>query len=139
MIDIKTPFDYGKVINGKLGHVEVNPSVYNGFVINHLFSNTQDSIFYANEVNKFSSAITPQMQFDFYYYGLAKKSRYGKWNKMPNVKHDEDLIGYVMDYFKYNRTRAIETLEMFDKQTIKDIKEDIMLLKCQQQSFDDKE
>ncbi len=124
----QTPWDIAKVINSKTGPIEVDKDNYNIFLINKIFSNTQDSVFFANEANAFTKNIPEQIYFDFYYYGLSKASRYGKWHKQPK-EDDPEVIEYVQTYFNYNKAKAIEAIECFDEETIKAIKDDIKLMK----------
>ena len=70
----QTPWDIAKVINSKTGPIEVDKDNYNIFLINKIFSNTQDSVFLANEASAFTKNIPEQIYFDFYYYGLSKAS-----------------------------------------------------------------
>ena len=112
-----SPWDIAKVINTKTGPIEVDKDNYNIFLINKIFSNTQDSVFFANEANAFTKNIPEQIYFDFYYYGLSKASRYGKWHKQPK-EDDPEVIEYVQNYFNYSKSKAIEAIECFDEETI---------------------
>lgn len=118
-----SPFDITKTINMKSGRL-ITDNSYTPFVINKIFSNTRDSIMYANYANQFTSNTDTQLAYDFYYHGLPKASRFGKWNKPPK-EDDEDVIEYVQDYFKYNRQKAIDVIACFSEDVIKEIKDDI--------------
>lgn len=111
-----TPFEYAKSINSKTGRVEVDKD-FNQFVINTLYSNTQDSVFYANESNMFTSNMNNQMVYDFFYFGLPKASRYGKWFKKEKNNQTE-LEDYVMEYFTCSRAKAVEFIKDFDNENI---------------------
>ena len=126
----RTPFDYVKSINGKTGRItDFEDKEYIPFIINKVFSNTKDSIMYANEANTFTSMVTPQMAYDFYYYGLPKSSRFGKWHKAKkNDKATQEVIEYVMDYFNITSVKAIDIIADFDDDVIKSIKDDIKLM-----------
>lgn len=122
-----TPFDVAKTINLKSGRLIVD-NKFNVFITNKLFSNTPDSIVYANYANQLRSSIDPQMVYDFYYYGLPKSSkRYGKWNKTSS-DFDEDIIEYVQSYLNYSRSKAIDALMMFDENTLKEIKIEMKII-----------
>ena len=122
-----TPWDIAKTINTKSGRMEIEKGMYDSFVMNKVFSNTQDSVFFANEVNGFTKNIDEQMQYDFYYYGLSKASRYGKWFKIPKCE-DKDIIEYVQNYFNYSKEKAVDAISCFDEETIEAIKDDIKLM-----------
>lgn len=123
-----TPFDIAKIINTKSENIEASKDNYNIFMMNKIYSNTQDSVFYANEANAFTKNISEQMHFDFYYYGLSKASRYGKWHKLGKDA-DPDVIEYVQEYFSYSKEKAIESIACFDDETIEAIKADIKIMK----------
>lgn len=124
----QSPWDIANIINSKTGVIEANKSNYDIFIMNKIYSNNQDSVFFANEANTFTKNITEQMHFDWYYTGTSKKSRYGKWYKKPKDT-DPELIEYVKEYFNYSKEKAIEAIDCFDEQTIEDIKADIKILK----------
>lgn len=127
----RTPFDYVKSINGKTGRItDFEDNEYIPFIINKVFGNTQDSVFYANEANAFTSMVTPQMAYDFYYYGLPKKSRFGTWHKAKKEdKTTAEVIEYVMDYFTCSKEKAVDIILDFDEDVINAIKDDIKLMK----------
>ena len=118
-----SPFDYANTINKKTGRLTVDKE-FQKFIVNKLYSNTQDSVFFANEANMFTSNMTEQMVYDFYYYGLTRSSRYSKWFKAEKDDNPE-MIEYVMKYFNYSRKKAISAIETFDNETLEAIQEDI--------------
>jgi hypothetical protein len=103
-----SPFDIASNINNKSGQLDVNEVGFDAFVVNRVFSNTRDSIFFANEMNQCYN-LPKDMQYQFYYHGLPKKSRYGKWNKNQDDKSELEVI---QDYFGYSRNKAkqVQTL-----------------------------
>lgn len=121
-----SPFDYANTINKKTEHLTVDKN-FQTFIINKLYSNTQDSVFYANEANMFTSNMTEQMVYDFYWHGLPKATRYGKWFKAEKDDNPE-VIEYVMNYFNYSRKKAILAIENFDAETLEAIQEDIFYM-----------
>lgn len=106
-------FDYIRIINMK----EKYPDVFSGyepFTVNKSFSNLMDTVMFANEVNK--SGIDPIMNFDFYYYGLSKKKRYGKWFKKPkeNIKV-KSYINNIIEYYQCSKDKAQEIYDVLEK------------------------
>lgn len=122
-----SPFDITKTINMKSGKLEVDKD-FNVFITNKIYSNTEDSVFYANEANQFNSNIDPQMVYDFYYHGLPRANRFGKWFK-DNKDFSQDMIDYIKNYFNYNTNKAISILNLLDEDTLKEIEYDIEILK----------
>lgn len=110
-----TPFEIVDVLNTKKQHdrAEILDS-YNAWLINHAMSNNQDTMLLAYEISKFSF-LPDNMQFDFYFYGIPKGKRYGKWNKAE--KTDETLINMLCKTFNCNKVVAKRYLSfMSDEQ-----------------------
>lgn len=103
-----SPFEIASALNLKTGRMDVDEVGYNAFVMNRIMSNTKDTIFFANEMNKFSDA-TKQQQFDFYYYGLDKRKRYGKWNKKDE---DTENIDLIKQYLSCSHKKALEVYDI---------------------------
>lgn len=124
MVDVANPFDVAKNINSKTGRVEFGDKASKVplFVVNKVFSNTIDSLMYANEVNKFSMSDS-QLAYDFYYYALPKKKRFGKYNKKPKGVHDTELLEAIMEVYKYSVDKALQCIDI-----LADHREDIIKL-----------
>lgn len=112
MIDFSNPFDITKNINTKSGHYDLTDHQKSLpiFVINKVFSNTLDSLMFSNEVNKFSID-DDQMIYDFYYYALPKKNRYGKYNKKLKL-NDDKFIDAISEVYGYSREKSLEVAEI---------------------------
>lgn len=108
MAEKLSPFEIASHINGKKGVLDVEEVGYDSYVINRVFSNTADSILFANEMNHYWE-LSKQQQFDFFYYGLPKKQRYGKWHKNQDEKAALELI---QEYFGYSRRKAKDVLNL---------------------------
>jgi len=102
-------FDITDNINSKTGllSLEELKESYSPFIINKAFSQTKDTIFYANEMNC-NANLPIDMQYDFYYHLIPKKKRYGKWNKKD--KADEELINIIQEIYEYSYIKAQEVL-----------------------------
>jgi hypothetical protein len=103
-----SPFDIASHINEKKGVLDVEDIGYNAYVINKVLSNTGDSVLFANEMNRWWST-SNQQQFDFYYHGLPKKKRYGKWHKNQD---DTESLNLIQEYYGYSRKRAKDVLTL---------------------------
>ena len=102
-------FDITNNINLKTGllSLEEIKESYSAFIINKAFSQTKDTIFYANEMNC-NANIPIDMQYDFYYHLIPKKKRFGKWNKKDS--DDEELINIIQEVYDYSYIKATEVL-----------------------------
>ena len=103
-----SPFDIASNINEKKGVLDVEEVGYDTYVINRVFSNTADSVLFANELN-IRWGIPKQQQYDFYYHGLPKKKRFGKWYKNQD---DTASLKLIQEYFGYSRRKAKDVLEL---------------------------
>ena len=112
------PFDFINSINNKDGGeiIEENEKQYNSFIVNRFFSFFNDTIFFANEINRFASVLTNQQQFDFYYHALSKKRRYTKW--VRENKSDKEEIDLIIEATNCSKRDAKELLSFIDE-TIK--------------------
>lgn len=112
MSDIKklTPFDYINMINSKSGRhdMEEISSGFDQYIVNKAMSNNLDSLYFAHEMNQYQ--IDKQWLFDFYYFGLDKKKRYGKWFKRDAA--NDDHINLIKEYFSYSTQKALDIYPM---------------------------
>lgn len=108
MAESMSPFDITSHINEKKGVLDVEEIGYNAYVINKVLSNTIDSALFANEMNRYWS-VPNQQQFDFYYHGLPKKKRFGKWHKNQD---DTESLNLIQEYYGYSRKRAKDVLAL---------------------------
>lgn len=120
-MDINNPFEITKNINLKSGRIvfeEDDKPAF--FVINKVFSNTPDSVSYANEVNKMTID-DKQMVYDFYYYGLSRRNRFGKYNK-KGADNDEKFLNAIMELYDYSLLKAVDSYEIlkpYEKEIMK--------------------
>jgi len=109
-----SPFEYTNAIGMKAYPSDL--SGYNAFLTNLSFSQRNDTIFFANEMNKYHS-LPDEAQFDFYYYALPKKKYFAKWAKaIP-----EDSLEHVADYYNVSKKVAREYLRVLSDDQIKQI------------------
>lgn len=102
----RSPFDFVKSINTKSGYIE-ELTGYNPYLTNACFSQHMDTIMLAEEMNQ-AHWLSPELQYDFYYYGVRKGKRFG----FPKKAEVEDNVQLVMDYYQYSHAKALEALEI---------------------------
>jgi hypothetical protein len=117
-----TFFDFLNAINGsKINIIKEDPTLekdYNSFMINRGLSNFSDTIFFANEMNRYYS-LPKKQQFEFYLNAVSKKKRYSKWaNKSKN---SEDVM-LLMNIYNYSSRRALEALDLLNDEQIKELR-----------------
>lgn len=87
---------------------EAAEKIYVPFVVNRTFSLFPDTILYANEMNS-RAAATNHAQFSFLLNTLRSRKRFsGKWSKPEEIEN----LDLVMEYFGYDRVRALEALRI---------------------------
>jgi hypothetical protein len=82
-------FDFVKAINEKTS-IEYNDTDYVPYVVNRAMSNNIQTLFFANELNKFNQ-LAKKMQFDFLYHGVPKGKRFDKWHKQDAIEKDVEM------------------------------------------------
>lgn len=101
--------------------LDENPDLekeYQPFIVNRAMSFGNDTILFANEMNKFPN-LSKKMQYDFLFYGVPQGKRYNKWIKKENIEH----IEMIKHYYKYSTKRAREALEILTDEQIEIIKQ----------------
>jgi hypothetical protein len=91
---------------------------YNAWLTNKTLSYFQDTILYANEMNK-SYHLSNQMQFDYFLNSINKRKRHSKQAKKTVTEDVKD----VSRYFGYSLKKAEEALSVLTPVQIKTIKE----------------
>lgn len=72
------------------------PKEYNAYMMNKAFANFPDTIFIANEINKYSY-LPDEMQWRFYKNLVLKKKRFSKWFKSLEEKEPIELLAKMFN------------------------------------------
>lgn len=117
---IKTPFDFIKNIKEKTGDIysEENKSSYTPFIVNRSLSFGNQTIFFANEMNR-KSHIDKDMQYGFYYHGMPKIKGFDKWLKPEKSSEDITLI---IEYYQCSLSKAKEIINILNEAQLSDIR-----------------
>ena len=105
-------FDILKHINSKDG-LDFEMKEYLPFLINRGLSNTIDTVFFADVMNRFHH-LDKDIQYDFYFNAIPKGKRYGKWNK-ATINKNVDLI---IEFYEVNRAVAESYLKIMSEDDI---------------------
>lgn len=108
-----TPFDILKHINSK-DAFEFDMKDYNVFMINRGFSNTLDTLFFAEIINRYSH-LDKDIQYRFYLDAIPKGKRFGKWNKSLAI--DDDII-LLMNKYEINQRVAESYYKLLSQESI---------------------
>lgn len=90
------------------------------FIIRRGLSQHVETVMYANELNK-HWRVDKRMAHDFFFYGISKKKRFGKWAKQSADNADD--IELMCRHYAVNRNRAIDILKVLTPDEVKAIKE----------------
>ena len=114
------PFDYLNSINLTKKNFmidEQSEKDYVPFIVNRGLGYFADTVLLANEMNV-NCHVDSKMQYDFLRGTVKKRKRFSKWLKAD----DDKKIDIICEYFGYSRSVAKSVSDLFDKQTINDLK-----------------
>ena len=94
-----------------------NEKSYPQYIINKFLSMRKDTLYFANEMNKYD--LDKQLQYDFYFYSIPKKKRFFKYTKYDA----EENIKIVSDYFKVRIDVARRYLNFLSNEELQKIKD----------------
>ena len=117
------PFEYLKAINESKKDIMVDDIAekeYNSFIINRGLSHFQDTILFANEMNRFHH-LDNRLQFDFFINIIRKKKRWSKWIKASEV----DNLELIKEYYGYSNEKAKSALSLMSHEQIEQLKQRI--------------
>ena len=116
-------FDYLKSITDSKEDIMVDDLAekdYNAFMVNRGLSYYNDTVIYANEMNK-NSHIDSRMQYDFLKQIIRKRKRFSKWNKADKLAD----IEVIKEYYGYSRDKAYQVLPLLSKDKIDHLRKKI--------------
>ena len=106
-------FDYLNSINyskENIMHDNLDEKAYNSFMVNRGLSYFNDTVIYANEMNRYAH-IDSKLQYDFLRTLIRKRKRFSKWAK-EDKNSDIDLI---KEYYGYSKEKAFQVLPLLSK------------------------
>ena len=118
-----SPFDYLKAINETKKDImvdDVSEKEYNAFIINRGLSFFNDTVIYANEMNKYHH-LDNRLQFDFFINIIRKKKRFSKWIKPQEIENLE----LIKEYYGYSNEKAKSVLSLLNNVQIEELKQRI--------------
>lgn len=99
-------------------NTEFTEKQYNAYIINRGFSNFEDTILHANEMNM-RAHLFNDAQFRYYLGALRKRKRFSKWSK---AEKSADLDA-IQQTYQCNRTVAKMYLKALSEDDLKSIHE----------------
>ena len=120
---IMNHFDYLNSINDTKKDIMVDDLAekdYNAFMVNRGLSYYNDTVIYANEMNRYAH-IDSRMQYDFLKQIIRKRKRFSKWNKADKSADVE----VIKEYYGYSRDKAYQVLSILTKDQLDIIRKKI--------------
>jgi hypothetical protein len=117
------PFEYLNSINDTkqdIMHDDIAEKAYNPFMTNRSLSYFQDTVFFANEMNRYHH-LDKKLQFHFLINIVRKRKRFSKWNK-PELVSDIDV---VKEYYGYSNEKARQALTLLSPSQIEEIRKKV--------------
>ena len=117
------PFEYLNSINDTkqdIMHDDITEKAYNPFMINRSLSYFQDTVFFANEMNRYHH-LDKKLQFHFLINIVRKRKRFSKWNK-PELVSDIDV---VKEYYGYSNEKARQALTLLSPSQIEELRKKV--------------
>lgn len=115
------PFDFLNTINQtKQNLMEEDPAVekeYSPFMINRGLSYFNDTIMFANEMNKYHE-LDNKLQYEFFLNMVRPRKRFSKWYK----KEEDKNLEVVKEYYGYSNSLALQALKVLSKEDLEKIK-----------------
>jgi hypothetical protein len=115
------PFEYLNTINTTKKDIMVDDAAeksYNAYMVNRSLSYFNDSVLYANEMNKYHH-LDNKLQYHFLINSIRPRKRFSKWMK----KSDQDSVEVVKEYYGYSNEKARQVLSLFSDMQITELKQ----------------
>ena len=96
---------------------DVSEKGYNPFIINRNFSHFNDTVLFANEMNRYHH-LDHRLQFDFFINIIKKKKRWSKWIKPQDINNLE----LIKQHYGYSNDKAKSVLQLFNNEQIEELK-----------------
>jgi hypothetical protein len=120
---LMNPFEFLNAINYSKQDVmvdDITEKSYNSFMINRSLSYFQDTVFLANEMNRYHH-LDKKLQFHFLINIVRKRKRFSKWNK-PELDSDIDV---VKEYYGYSNEKARQALTLLSPSQIEELRKKV--------------
>lgn len=97
--------------------LESPEKAYVPFMVNRSLSYFQDTVLFANEMNR-CAALPARMQYDFFRNTIRPRRRFSKWFKaMP----DDKDVEVIKEHYGYSSEKAREVLALFSESALADL------------------
>lgn len=105
-------FDFVNAINTTKKDImidDLDEKVYNAFITNRSLSYFPDTVFFANEMNRYHH-LDNKLQFSFLINSVRKRKRFSKFIKPSEVQD----IEVIKEYYGYSNEKAKQVLTLLN-------------------------
>jgi hypothetical protein len=99
---------------------EMQVKSYPPYMINRMFSMSKFHIFDVNKVNRMNIDISPEQNYNYYFYLLPKRSIYNKYISIKNGSMSEELE-CICKYYQVGKKEAMEYCKLLTEAQRKEI------------------
>ena len=106
------PFDYINSINDTKEDImvdDISEKGYNPFITNRSLSYFPDTVFLANEMNRYHH-LDKKLQYSFFINSVRKRKRFAKFIKPSEVQD----IEVIKEYYGYSNEKAKQVLTLLN-------------------------
>jgi len=114
------PFEYVNSINFTKEDImkdDIDEKNYNSFVINRSLSYFNDTVLFANEMNRYHQ-LDNRLQYQFLINIIRKRKRFSKWFKPESVND----IEIIKEYYGYSDEKARDALALLSNSQMQELK-----------------
>jgi hypothetical protein len=118
-----SPFDFLNAINYTKDELivdDITEKEYNSFMVNRGLSYFNDTVLFANEMNRYHH-LDNLLQFQFFINIIRKKKRFSKWAKAQAL----DDVEVVKQYYGYSNEKARQVSTLLSADQINELKKKV--------------
>lgn len=118
-----TPFTFLNAINTTKENLIIDKETeksYNAYMVNRSLSYFQDTVIFANEMNRYHH-LDNICQFHFFINTVRKRKRFSKWFKPV----DSDAIEVIKEYYGYSNEKARHVQSLLNETQIETLKQKV--------------
>ena len=112
--------DFLNSINSNKTDLSEHIDQYSPFIINKCMSAHIDTLFFANELNRFHF-LDKDIQYKYYLKVIKKKKRFAPWLKSA----EDDNISAIKEYYNYSDKKAKAVLDLLSVDHFTEIKKSL--------------
>jgi Bacteriophage clamp loader A subunit len=120
-----SPFDYVKSVTKTKEQLYTEPELFNKeyvpFIVNRALSNSPNFLPFAEVIDKYGGTMDKKLQYDFYFHGIPKSSRYEQlWTKKESHSLSEEHLSIIQSELGVSIKRAMQIYKLIGEKQMDD-------------------